>query len=360
MEQRLDRAAFHRAAASFTIRSAASAARRPRCIEPAGGSMNRLAKLGLVALGVVFAGLGMAQSYPDRPVRIVVPFPPGGNVDLSARIIAQSLTDELKQSFIVENRAGAAGSLGADHVAKAKPDGYTLLVSSNSAISIGPLLNPNTPYEPLRDFATISTLALTPMVVVVHPDVDAKSVSELVSLAKKQPGKLALATPSSGSINHMAIEMFQAATGATFNLVHYKGNAPAINDLLGGHAQVCFDQLTSSLPHIKAGKLRALAVTSAKRAPDLPDVPTLEEAGYSGLQAVTFTAMVAPRGTPADVVAKLSSAVNKGLQSPSVKERFAANGAQVQGSTPEEFSRFLHSEQARWSKVIKDANIKPN
>ena len=250
--------------------------------------------------------------------------------------------------------------VGADHVAKAKPDGYTLLVSSNSAISIVPLTNPNAPYEPLRDFATISTLALTPMAVVVNPDVPVQSVKELVTLAKQEPGKLTMATPSSGSINHMAIEMFQAATGTKFNLVHYKGNAPAVNDLLGGHAKVAFDQVTSSLPHIKGGKLRALAVTSGTRAPELPDVPTLEEAGFPGLQAVTFTAILAPSGTPPEVIAKLNAAVNKALQTPAVRDRFAANGAQVQGSTPEEFYKFLQSEQTRWSKVIKDANIKSN
>ena len=321
--------------------------------------MKLLATVGLAAiLSLGIAATGFAQRYPDKPVRIVVPFPPGGNVDISARIIAQSLSEDLGQTFIVENRAGASGMVGADHVAKAKPDGYTLLVSSNSAISIVPLTNPNAPYEPLRDFATISTLALTPMVVVVNPGVPANSVSDLIALAKKEPGKLTIATPSSGSINHMAIEMFQGATGTKFNLVHYKGNAPAVNDLVGGHAQTAFDQLTSSLPHIKAGKLRALAVTSAKRAPELPDVPTLEEAGFPGLQAVTFTAILAPRGTPSDVVAKLNAAVNKALQTASVRDRFAANGAHVQGSTPEEFYKFLQSEQTRWSQVIKAANIK--
>lgn len=319
------------------------------------------ARFGLIGmLPLAFAAVAGAQMYPDRPVRVVVPFPPGGNVDLSARIIAQSLSDELRQPFVVDNKAGAGGMLGADLVAKAKPDGYTILVSSNSAISIGPLTNPNAPYDPLRDFATVSTLALTPMVVVVHPGVAAASMAELVQLARKDPGKLVMATPSSGSINHMAIEMFQAATGTKFNLVHYKGNAPAVNDLLGGHAQVSFDQVTSSLSHIKAGKLRALAVTSPRRTPQLPEAPTLEEAGFSGLQAVTFTAMVAPAGTSPEVIGRLNAAVNKALTTQSVKDRFAANGAEVQGSTPEEFYRFLQSEQARWSKVIADANIKPN
>ncbi|GAA4340972.1 tripartite tricarboxylate transporter substrate binding protein [Pigmentiphaga soli] len=318
--------------------------------------MTQKALLAAAALG--FAHAGLAQPYPDHPVRIIVPFPPGGNVDQSARIIAHSLTEALGQSFVVENKAGASGMVGSDMVAKARPDGYTLLVSSNSAISIVPLTNPNAPYEPLRDFSMIGMLALTPMVIVVNPDVPAKSVTELIALAKKKPGQLAVATPSSGSINHMAIELFQASTGTKFNLVHYKGNAPAVNDVLGGHVQLSFDQLTSSLPHIKAGKLRALAVTSAKRAPELPETPTLDEAGYPGLQAVTFTAMVAPKGTPPEIVNKLNAAINEALKTPAVQERFAGIGAQVNGTTPDEFYRFLQSEQARWSKVIKNANIK--
>jgi tripartite-type tricarboxylate transporter receptor subunit TctC len=179
-----------------------------------------------------------------------------------------------------------------------------------------------------------------------------------VSYAKARPSEVTMATPSSGSINHMAIELFQAATGTRFNLVHYKGNAPAVNDLLGGHVEASFDQVTSSLQHIKSGKLRALAVTSAQRAPELPDVPTLAEAGFPGLEAVTFTAMVGPRGLPADVVGRLNAAVNHALQQPAVKERFAAAGAQVHGTTADEFHEFLKREQARWGKVIKDANIK--
>ena len=323
--------------------------------------MKRFLHVFLLACACVAAAAALpalAQRYPDQPVKIIVPFPPGGNVDISARIIAQALAEDLGQPFVVENKPGAAGFIGADFVVKSKPDGYTLLVSSNSAISIGPLLNPNAPYEPLRDFAPVSMLAQTPLVIVVNPGVAANSVAELIELAKKQPGQLVMATPSSGSINHMAIELFQDATGTKFNLIHYKGNAPAVTDLLGGHAQVSFDQVTSSLQHIKSGKLRALAVTSSTRAPELPDVPTLEQAGFKGLEAVTFTAMVGPRGLSPEVVARLNTAVTKALQSPAVKEKFAAAGAQVRGTTPEEFSQFLRNEQARWGKVIKQANIK--
>jgi tripartite-type tricarboxylate transporter receptor subunit TctC len=308
------------------------------------------------ALGL--AAGAMAQGYPDRPVHIIVPYPPGGNVDISARIIAQALQEELGQSFVVENKAGAAGFVGAEYVVRSKPDGYTLLVSSNAAISIAPLTNPNAPYEPLRDFTPVGMLAQTPLVIEVNPSIPVNTVAELVTYAKGRPGQIQVATPSSGSINHMAIELFQSATGTKFNLIHYKGNAPAVNDLLGGHVQASFDQVTSSLQHIKSGKLRALAVTSPERAPELPEVPTLAEAGYKGLEAVTFTAMVGPRGMPADVVAKLNAAINKSLQKPAVKERFAAAGAQVHGTSPEEFFEFLKSEQARWGKVIKDANIK--
>lgn len=321
--------------------------------------MKRLLHLCLLAWScLLLAASSHAQNYPDKPVKIVVPFPPGGNVDISARIIAQPLSEELGQPFIVENRPGASGLTGSHYVVKSKPDGYTLLVASNSAISIAPLTNPNAPYEPLRDFAPVSMLAQTPLVIEVNSAVPVTSVAELVALAKRQPGRITVATPSSGSINHMAIELFQGATGTKFNLVHYKGNAPAVNDLIGGHVQASFDQVTSSLQQIKAGKLRALAVTSATRAPELPDVPTLGEAGFKGLEAVTFTAMVGPQGMPPEVVARLYAAVNKVLQSQAVKERFAAAGAQVRGTTPEEFLQFLRNEQARWRRVINEANIK--
>lgn len=321
--------------------------------------MKRLMQLCLLAWSwFVLVPPGYAQTYPDKPVKIVVPFPPGGNVDISARIIAQPLSEDLGQPFIVENKPGASGLTGSHFVVKSKPDGYTLLVASNSAISIAPLMNPNAPYEPLRDFALVSMLAQTPLVIEVNSAVPAKSVAELVALAKRQPGQMTVATPSSGSINHMAIELFQSATGTKFSLVHYKGNAPAVNDLVGGHVQAAFDQLTSSLPHIKAGKLRALAVTSATRAPELPEVPTLAEADFKGLEAVTFTAMVGPQGMPPDVVARLNAAVNKALRSPAVKERFAAAGAQARGTTPDEFFQFLRNEQVRWKRVIDEAHIK--
>lgn len=321
--------------------------------------MKRLIPLCLIAASCLLPAAGArGQTYPDKPVKIIAPFPPGGNVDISARIIAQALSEDLGQPFVVENRPGAAGFIGAHFVVKSKPDGYTLLVASNSAISIGPLTNPNAPYEPLRDFTLISTLAQTPLVIEVNPSVPANSIAELIALARREPGKITVATPSGGSINHMAIELFQSATGVKFSIVHYKGNAPAVNDLIGGHVQASFDQITSSLQQIRAGKLRALAVTSTTRAPELPDVSTLEELGYKGLDAITFTAIVGPQGLPPDVLARLNAAVNKALQSPAVKERFASAGAQARGMTAEGFLQFLRGEQVRWKKVITEANIK--
>lgn len=317
-------------------------------------------RLGLAGALLAVAGAAQSQAYPDKPVRIVVPFPPGGNVDIGARIIGGALQAEWNQSFLVDNRAGASGLIGAEFAAKARPDGYTLLVGSNSVLTLIPLINPAAPYDPVRDLAGISSLAFTPMVVVVGASMPARNMQDLVALAKKQPGAITMATPSGGSINHLAAELFMSATGTKFNMVHYKGNAPLIADLLGGQVQGAFDQLTSSLPHIKSGKFRALAVTSPKRAPDLADTPTLEEAGFAGQRSVTYTGMAAPRGTPADVVSKLNAAVNKALGQAAVKEKFAAVGAIAQGSTVDEFNKFLRDEQVLWGKVVREANIKPD
>ena len=306
----------------------------------------------------LWIGHSSAEIYPDRPIKIVVPFPPGGNVDISARIISLSLTEELGQSVIVDNKPGAAGFLGASFVVKSKPDGYTLLIASNSAISIGPLLNANAPYDPLKDFTPISLLAQTPLVIEVNAGLPVKSVNELIALLKSQPGTLALGSPSSGSINHMAIELFQLATNTKFNVIHYKGNAPAVNDLVAGHVVVSFDQITSSLQQIKSGRIRALAVTSLTRASELPDIPTLDEMGFKSLEAVTFTAMLGPKGMNPDIVAKLNLALNKILRLPTTVDRFKEAGAQPTGSTAADFSKFLENEQRRWKKVILDANIK--
>ena len=306
----------------------------------------------------LWIGHSSAEIYPDRPIKIVVPFPPGGNVDISARIISLSLTEELGQSVIVDNKPGAAGFLGASFVVKSKPDGYTLLIASNSAISIGPLLNANAPYDPLKDFTPISLLAQTPLVIEVNAGLPVKSVNELIALLKSQPGTLALGSPSSGSINHMAIELFQLATNTKFNVIHYKGNAPAVNDLVAGHVVVSFDQITSSLQQIKSGRIRALAVTSLTRASELPDIPTLDEMGFKSLEAVTFTAMLGPQGMNPDIVAKLNLALNKILRLPTTVDRFKEAGAQPTGSTAADFSKFLENEQRRWKKVILDANIK--
>ncbi len=318
-----------------------------------------ITRFGIAAALASAAFAVQAQSYPDKPVRIVVPFPPGGNVDIGARIIGGALQAEWNQPFLVDNKPGASGLIGGEFAAKSKPDGYTLLVGSNSVLTLSPLVYPNAPYDPVKDLAAISSLAITPMVVVVNASVPARNMQDLVAMAKKQPGVVTVATPSGGSINHLAVELFMSATGTKFNLVHYKGNAPLITDLLGGQFQGAFDQLTSSLPHIKSGKFRALAVTSPRRAPDLADVPTLEEAGFPGQRSVTYTGMAAPRGTPTDVVNKLNGAVNKALGQSAVKEKFAAAGAIAQGATVEEFAKFLRDEQVLWGKVVREANIQP-
>lgn len=300
-----------------------------------------------------------SQAYPTvKPIRLVVPFAPGGNVDITARTIAPALGEALGQSVIVENRPGAGGVLGADIVAKAVPDGYTLLMGSNSSVSVAPALYPRNPYHPIRDFAPIALVAATPFVLVVHPSVPAKTLEELIALAKAKPGTLSMASGGTGSSNHLVGELFQSLTGTKLLHVPYKGAGAVAADLLGGQVQLLFDQLAASTPNIKAGRLRALAVTSTSRASVVPDVPTMAEAGVKGMDVTNITGVLAPAGTPADIVAKVNAAVLKAIARPEVKERFATLGVNPLGGTPDEFAAFIREDFAKWTKVIKDGNIK--
>ena len=299
-----------------------------------------------------------AQSYPNRPIRLVVPFAPGGNVDITARTIAPELSALLGQPVVVDNKPGAGGTLGANEVAKAPADGYTLLMGSNSTISVAPALYPNNPYNPVRDFAPISNLAQVPFVLVVNPGVAAANLRELLALARAKPGQLDMASAGTGSSNHLVGELFQVQTGVKLNHIPYKGSGQALNDLMGGQVQLMFDQLTSAGANIKGGKLRALAVSSSARSSALPDVPTFAEAGVANFNFMNVTGLLAPAGTPPEVIAKLHAAAVKALESAAVRERFAQMGVSAVGDRPDQFAAFIREDFARWSKVVSEGGIK--
>jgi tripartite-type tricarboxylate transporter receptor subunit TctC len=293
-----------------------------------------------------------------KPVRLIVPFAAGGNVDITARQIAPGLSELLGQNFIVDNRVGAGGVIGAEAVAKAAPDGYTLMMGSNSTVSVAPSLYPKLAYHPVRDFAPVSLVATTPFVLVVHPSVPVKSVKELIALAKTKPGRLAMASGGTGSSNHLVGELFQSLTGAKFTHVPYKGGGPAGVDLMAGQVDLLFDQLSSSVGPLKSGRIRALAVTSAARTAVFPDIPTMKEAGVADFEVTNITGVLAPAGTSAEIIGRLNAAILKVLGSASVKERFAGLALEPAPSTPEQFSVYIKEDFARWTKVVKDASIK--
>jgi tripartite-type tricarboxylate transporter receptor subunit TctC len=306
----------------------------------------------LLAMALPLSAL--SQGYPSaKPIRLIVPFAPGGNVDITARTLAPALGELIGQTIVVENRAGAGGVLGADLVAKAPADGYTLLMGSNSTLSVAPALFPRNPYQPLRDFAPISLIAATPFVLVAHPAVAARTLPELIALAKSKPGGLTMASGGNGSSNHLVGELFQSATGTKLLHVPYKGAGAVAGDLMGGQVDLLFDQLAASTANIKA-----IAVTSSTRAAVLPEVPTMLESGVKEMDVINITGVLAPAGTSPEIIARLNAALQKVLLRPEVKERFAALGVSSLGGTPEEFSAFIREDLAKWTKVIKDGNIK--
>jgi tripartite-type tricarboxylate transporter receptor subunit TctC len=302
-------------------------------------------------------GIAFAQGYPSKPIRIIVGFAPGGATDLMARLIAQKLTESLKQSVVVENHPGAGTSIAINMVSKAAPDGYTLLKSSFS-LTINPALYPNQPYDVIKDFEPITRTAAMQMHIATHPSLPVKSVKELIDLAKSKPGKLDYASAGIGSADHLAGELFKSMAGVDIVHVPYKGTAPALNDVLAGIEPIIFEAFPPLLPHIKAGKLRYLAVCGTKRNPLFPEVPTVSESGLPGYEAYTWVGISAPKGTPKEIVTLLNREIVKILDMPDIKEKFAAMGADTAGSTPEEFSAFIQAEVKKWSKVIKDAKIK--
>jgi len=304
------------------------------------------------------ASIAAAQGFPAKPIRMVVPFAPGGNVDINARAIAPALGQVLGQQVIVENRAGAGGIIGTDAVAKSSPDGYTLLMASSSIMTNGPALYPKLPYDIVRDLAPVGRVAVVPLVIIVHPSLPARNTRELIAIAKAQDGKLVFANAGVGTTNHLIAELLMIRTGVRMSLIPYKGSAPALIDLVAGHVYGHVDQISSALPYIKAGRIRAIAVTTAKRAVALPEVPTLAESGVPGFDASTVTGVLAPAKTPREIVQRLNAALVQVLAQAAVKERFAIVGAEVQPSTSDELAAWIRDDFAIWVKVVKQAGIK--
>lgn len=299
-----------------------------------------------------------AQAYPTQPVRLVVPYPAGGPTDVLGRVIAQKLTASLGQPVVVDNRPGASGNLGSDLVAKAPPDGYTLVLGNNATHATNESLFPNMPYRTLRDFAPVILVATVTNMVTVHPGVPAKSIAELVALARQQPGKLNYGSTGNGSAAHLIGELFKGTAGIDLVHVPYRGSAPAVTDLLSGQVQIMFATLPTVLPHVQAGKLRGLAITAGNRLLTLPDVPTLTEAGFPGLVADAWFGLFAPVGTPAAIVDRLNAETASGLQAPDARDSLAKLGFQLTSSTPAQFTDHVRAEVAKWAKVIKDSGAK--
>ncbi len=313
-----------------------------------------IATLGIV--GTLLSAPSMAQTYPTKPIKLVIPFPAGGATDIVGRVVAQQLGVELGQTVVVDNRAGAAGVIGSESVARAAPDGYTILLSTSSTHTIGPILNPKIPYSPTKDFTPIMYLAASPQVVVVPLSSPAKTMPELIDYIKKNPGKLNFGSAGTGGIPHLSTERFLAMTGTKMTHVPYKGTALAMPDLMAGRLDLMFDSISVSLPHIRDGKVRALAVTSPKPSSVAPNIPTLSQF-VPGYESLTWFGVFGPAGLPTAIQEKLNQALNKAIQNPALLAQFAKLGFDAAGGTPQEFAKKMTEETAMWQKVITDGNI---
>ncbi len=294
-----------------------------------------------------------AQSFPTKPIRIIVPFPAGGATDIFTRLISQKLTENLGQTILVDNRGGASGIIGTEMVVKAPPDGYTWMITATHH-AINPSLYKKLPYDTVRDLVALTLVATSPNIVLAHPSLPVNNIKELIALAKAKPGELNFASTGIGGSNHLSGEMFKSMAGIDMVHIPYKGAAPAMNDLLGGQVTLMFDTPAAGLPHIRAGKLKALAVTSAKRTPLCPDIPTVAESGLPGYEALSWFGMYGPAKTPKEIVTRVNAEVVKILHMPEIKKRFADLAAEPVGNSPEEFAAFLKSEMAKWAKVVKE------
>ena len=305
-----------------------------------------------------FVSWAHAQNYPAKPIRIVTPYAPGGTADILSRVVALKLSEAWGQQVVIDNRPGASGMIGADIVAKAAPDGYTLLMAYVAEIAIVPSLFAKMTYDPVKDLAPVTLAAVTPMIFVVHPSLPAKNVRELVALAKARPGQLPYASAGNGSPAHLAFELLQRSAGIEITHVPYKGAAPALTDLLGGHVVMFFSGMPPAMPHINAGKLRAIAVSTAKRSPAAPEVPTVAESGVRDFDISTWFGVFAPAGTPRDIIAKLNAEISRALTLPDVKERLAREGAETAPNSAEQFGKFIQAEITKFARIIKESGAR--
>jgi tripartite-type tricarboxylate transporter receptor subunit TctC len=312
----------------------------------------------LAATLLALPAVAAAQAFPTRPIRLVVTYPPGGGADLMARLLAPKMGEVLGQTVIVENKPGASGQIAAMEVLHAPPDGHTLLFDASS-FAVNPSLYANLPYDPMKQFTPITVIALFPNMLVVHPSFPARSVKDVIAMAREKPGTLAFASSGNGSAQHLAGELFKQKAGVDLTHVPYKGGGPALNDVMGGQVPMYFANMASGVPFVKGGKLRALAITGAKRSPALPDVPTMAESGLAGYEVYEWNAIFAPTGTPAPAIVKISDAVQKAMRAPEFQQRLAMLGGEAAGYTPDQAARFVQDQAALWGKVVREAHITP-
>ena len=310
-----------------------------------------------ISAAAVWPSVAVAQEWPARPLRLVVPYPPGGAVDQVARLITPKLEAALGQPVVVDNKAGAGGLIGSDLVAKAAPDGYTILFATVSSHAIAPAVYAKMPYDPLADFAPISNVALTPYIITVNPAVPAKTLSELIAYAKANPERINFGSSGKGTTPHLAGELFNTIAGTRITHVPYKGSAPMVADLLGNQVQLAFDNTV--IPHIKAGKLVGLAITGPSRLSSVPDIPTAAEAGLKGYEAVGWMGLMAPKGTPAAITAKIAAETARAMTTPEVRAKLDALGFQAKTDTPDAFATYVRTEKAKWAKVAAEAGLQP-
>ena len=311
-----------------------------------------------LAAALTAAPAALAQTYPTKTVRMIVAFPPGGTTDILARATAQKLTEAFGQQVVIDNRPGAGGNIGTELVARSPADGYTLLASPGSTLTSNPAVYAKVPFDTVRDFAPVTIIAEVPNVLIVHPSLPVKTVKELIALAKARPGQLAYASTGAGQSTHLSAELFKQMARVDMIHVPYKGSAPALTDMVAGQVTVMFDNMPSCLPFVKAGRLKAIAVTSTKRSPTTPELPTVAEAALPGFDVTVWFSVLAPANTPRDIVARLNGEIVKALKAPDMRERLSQQGAEPVGNTPEEFAGVIKRDLAKWSKLVKDANIR--